>query len=345
MRLSDVCRVTSLVFAAVLLGSCVVALGIEQIFFGYDEGEPLMTDNIRGSTVDRIGTDWWSSEEPKFNVEDGQQLPYAYHDAWFDVWLADGTLTPVACAQRWRSIITGQGDPKFPGRNVGNPSVIVLDEIGTTFSDADATTGGKKGGLLRAALDEYFQLSGNRSHIIGLMSPGLSQQLAAASNYNDIIYCTNSRLRWMGLELYCKYSEFRNGRENKTGDDYLARFLTQPMRNWITTNGMFRDRVRPVLKVSNDADGTTRADYHKFLNRQFWFMANGWYNGARTAVDGNVKVCMQGGVGAYKFEPGTLADQLVDTITARDSHHEQFIYWYCDQLNTAPHAYGLAPLP
>ena len=338
-------RATSVVFAAVVLCSGLVAFGIEQIFFGYDEDEPLMTDNIRGSTFERIGYDWWSSEEPKFNVEDGQQLNYAYHDAWFDVWLADGTMTPLQMAQRWRSIILGNGDPKFPTRNVGDPTVIVLDEIGTTFSDGNAPVGGNKGPLLREALDHYFTLAQNRSHIIGLMSPGLSQQLAPKANYDDIIYCTNSRLRWMGLELYCKYSEFRNGREGLTGDNYLARFLTQPMRNWITTNGMFRDRVCPVLKVSNDADGTTRTDYHKFHNRQFWFMANGWYNGARTAVDNNIKVCMQGGVGAYKFEPGPGPNELNPSITARDSHHEQFIYYYCDQLNTAAHPYGLAPLP
>jgi hypothetical protein len=332
------------VFVAVVGGVSAISMGIEQIFFGYDETEPLMTDNIVDASFVDIGYDWWSSEEPKYD-DLGNQLPYAYHDGYFDEWLDNGRLTPLQLAQRWRSIILGDGDPEFPTRNVGDPTVIVLDEVGTLFSDQDASVGGKKGHLLHQALDHYFTMAQNRSHIIAVMSPGLSQQLAPKSNYDDIIYCTNSRLRWMGLEVYCKYSEFRTGRGGLTGDEYLARYLTQPMRNWITTNGMFRDRVRPVLKVSNDADGTTRTDYHKFLNRQFWFMANGWYNGARTASDNNVKVCMRGGVGAYKFEPGTLPDSLDPGITARDSQHKQFIVHYCTNGQTAAHSYGLAPLP
>jgi hypothetical protein len=179
-----------------------------------------------------------------------------------------------------------------------------------------------------------------------MISPGLSQQLVTPSDYNDLMYCANSRLRWVGLELYCSYSEFRNGRGGLTGDDFLARYLTKPIWNWTTNVGMFTTRVHAVLKVTNDADGTGRTDFHKYLNREFWMMANGWTNAAHTTVSANVKAVLREGVGAYSFTPGTAPDSQLDpSITARDSHHKQFVKWYCADGNTAPHVYGLAPLP
>jgi hypothetical protein len=335
----------SMVFIGVVLCSGVIAFGLEGIFFGYDEANPNLTNDLRLASQADVGYDWWSSESRKYNVEDGQTIPYAYHDGYADTWLINGNYTPLEMAQRWRSIMLGNGDPGFPERNVGTPTVIVLDEIGSDFSDADAAVGGKKGPRLRQALDHYFNLSGNRSHIIAMISPGLSQQLVTPSDYNDLMYCANSRLRWVGLELYCPYSEFRNGRGGLTGDAYLARYLTKPIWNWTTNVGMFTSRVHAVLKISNDADGTTRTDFHKYINREFWMMANGYTDAAHTTVSANVKAVLREGVGAYCFEPGTAANQLVTTQTARDSWQKQFIKWYCADGNTTPHAYGLAPLP
>ena len=79
MRCPNVRRLTSIAFAAALLSSCVIALGIEQIFFGYDEDEPLMTDNIRGSTPDRIGVRNLRQRNAERKADDEQYTRQSFH--------------------------------------------------------------------------------------------------------------------------------------------------------------------------------------------------------------------------------------------------------------------------
>lgn len=81
------------------------------------------------------------------------------------------------------------------------------------------------------------------------------------------------------------------------------------------------------------------------MNRCFWFMANGWYNGARTAVDANIKTAMRNGVSSYTWYPGTGDYELATNKTTRDTFHEKYNMWYCVGGNTAAHSDGLAPPP
>ena len=110
------------------------ATAIESVHFGFDSTNAAMTDAIRLST--RTGTNWWSLNTVRLNPENTTPLPYAYHDGYVEL-IGEGK-TPAEAAERWFDIRHGLGDP-WTGATpleVGLPSIILLDEITTSFKDS-----------------------------------------------------------------------------------------------------------------------------------------------------------------------------------------------------------------
>ncbi len=337
----------ALLFALVPAGS---ARAVESIHFGYEDAYPIQTDAIRLST--RIGYAWWSANQKRYNVENGSGIPYSYHDGYVE-WIgapSGTTKTPTDAANRWNSILSGNGDPWTgqSGAVIGTPTIILLDECGTIFKDA------LQGAELRQALD-LFDAMPNRtpSQIVILLSPSLSMGTGTvASDYDDLKYCANNKCRFLVTEVYVTMKGFNTGTDpgettnHGTGDTYLANRLTYGIRKWTTTLGVSATKVMPMILVSNYADkngsGGTYVNYYKFLNRCMWFMANGWYNGARTAVDANIKTALRNGVGTYNWTVGA-GDYQLNYNGSRDTYFEKYLMWYSVGGNLNAHADGLYP--
>jgi hypothetical protein len=320
-----------------------VAQAVESIHFGYQEANPTLTDDIRLST--RIGYAWWSANTKRYNVENGSGIPYSYHDGYVE-WIGV-SKTPTQAAQRWQSILNGQGDPwtGASGLTVGMPTIILLDEINSNFKNSG------QGPALREALRLFIvYFGGNRSQIVALASPAISQGTGVtASNYGDVIYSANNYLRFLALEVYCSHKGYITGYDpgdptfRGTDDTYLANRLAFGIRNWTTTMGVSASRIMPMFAISNwaESQGTTSKSFYKFLNRQFWFLANGWYNASHSGVDANIKTALRNGVGSYNWAPGTSDWQLTPSKTTRDSFHEKYIMWYSVGGNLNAHGDGV----
>ena len=294
------------------------ALAVESIHFGYSDPDPAMTDSLRLPTRD--GTFWWSANKQRYNAEDNSPVAYSYHDGYVENSFFLGTThTASEAAARWRSIMTGNGDPwtGATAAQIGTPQIIILDELVSSFTD------GGDGTLLRNALQLYLQYPGaTRNDIAAFLSPGFCQSTSIQlSNYDDLVYSANNYLRSIQLELYATEPNFNSG-----GDTYLASQLGAPLRKWTTSFGVAASRVQPTLLVSNFAS-TGGSSYPLFLNKQFQFMANGWYTAAH-AVDNNVRTAMRTGVSSYTWTPGINDYQLVSTETLRDAYFEEFLNWY-----------------
>ena len=298
---------------------------VESIHFGYIDAEPAMTNSLRLPTRD--GTLWWSANKQRYNAEDGLPVAYSYHDGYVEngFFINGTTHTAAEAAARWRSIMTGNGDPwtGVSGAQIGTPSIIILDELVANFTD------GGNGTLLRNALQTYLTYPGaTRNDIAAFLSPGFCQSTSIVlSNYDDLVYSANNYLRSIQLELYATEANFNSG-----GETYLASQFGAPLRKWTTTFGVSASRVQPTLLVSNLADAAG-GNYPAFLNRQFQFMANGWYT-AGHAFDANVATALRNGVSSYTWTPGTADYQLLTSETLRDAYFEEFLNWYSVQGNT-----------
>ncbi|MEO6434439.1 MAG: hypothetical protein ABIP55_01590, partial [Tepidisphaeraceae bacterium] len=306
-------------------------LGVESIHYGIfplaDPSKAPLTDNIRLSS--RIGTAWWSQNQPRTNVENGTPTPYSYHDGYVEQ--VTTTWTAAQIADRWHKIMTGQGDTYtgVSGASIGTPTIIILDELVASFTD------GGQGTVLRQALANYVApvasggQGGSREDIAAFLSPGFGQSTSIVlSNYDDVVFSANNYLRSMHLELYPTETNYNSG-----GETYLAAQLGAPLRKWTTTFGVNASRVAPTLLVSNSADADG-GNYPAFLNQQFRFMANGWYTAAH-AIDNNVRTALRNGVSSYSWAAGTGNFQLLDTITTRDAYFEEFLHWYSVLGNTS----------
>lgn len=337
-----------------LLLPAAAARAVESIHFGYDESHASMTDAIRLSS--RIGYTWWSANTKRYNVEDGSGIPYSYHDGYVE-WIGakSGTSkTPQDAANRWKSILDGNGDPWTgqSGTVIGDPTIILLDEVTTRFKDVvDGDGLGGQGPALKQALAAFIALGGTRSQIVILCSPSLSMGTGiVASQYDDLKYCANNYCRFFVLEVYVTQKGFLTGYDpdettyRGTGDTYLANRLTYGIRNWTTTVGVTAGRVMPMILISNRADEAA-TNYYKFLNRCMWFMANGWYNASHSGVDANIKTALRNGVGSYNWTPGTGDYQLITSNTTRDTFLEKYIMWYCVGGNLNAHSDGVTPPP
>jgi len=316
---------------------------VESVQFGFDATAPTLTDALRLS--ERTGVNWWSLNTPRFNPEDGAALPYAYHDGYVE-WIGatnTPTRTPAEAALRWYMLRHGQGDPwtGASAATVGYPAIILLDEVTTNFKDT------MQGPALREALWIYLtQYGGSRDDIIAYLQRSAS--LTTTPNlYNNLIYCANNYLRFLALEVYCSHQGFITGVDGDgnsiglTDDAYLASRLAMPFKRWADA-GVSPLRLMPTLSPSNFASYPGYAKpFHKFLNRQFWFLANGWYNSARSGVDPDIQTALRNGVGTYKWSPGTSVWQLLATETDRDAHFEAHLRWYCVEGNTNAHSDGV----
>jgi len=317
---------------------------VESLHMGYDAGYLDLTNDLRLST--RIGYIWWSKEKETWNPENGTWMSYAYHDGYFD----QAGHTAAELAARWNQIINGGGDPWVPGRMPGqanypgDPNIIVLDEITSNQSDANG------GQYLLDALSIYCSTYGNRDHIMAYLSPAVTQTSSPSTTYSKVVYCGANYLRRLCLELYLSHESYVTGNNNSglnpgylQGDAYLNGRLGNPIRRWINA-GVPASRVMPILAVSNiaEAHGTTSKGFYKFLNRQFWWMANGRYGDNQTG-DAGIKTALRGGVGSYSWAPGTGDYDWVLTPSknTRDSFHEKYIMWYCVGGNTAAHSDGV----
>ncbi|MEO6434694.1 MAG: hypothetical protein ABIP55_02890 [Tepidisphaeraceae bacterium] len=320
------------------------ARAVESVHFGYAEANPTMTDAIRLST--RIGYAWWSLNSPKLNPENSGAIPYSYHDGYPN--LIGTTLTAQAASDRWKSILDGNGDTYtgVSGAVIGTPTIILLDELSDLHKDT------AQGPALKQALQIFTTTTGyNKNHIVIACSPAISMGSGVIkANYDDVIFCANNYCRWFIIEVYVTQKGYLTGYDpdettyRGKGDTYLANRLTFGLRNWTTTMGVSASKVMPMFLISNRADeGGT--NFYKFLNRCFWFTANGWYNAAHSGVDANVKAALRNGVGSYTWAPGTGDYQLITSATTRDIYHEKYIMWYSVGGNLAAHADGLAPLP
>jgi len=320
------------------------ARAVETYNYGYVESTPALTDAIRLST--RIGYTWFTAHRKQYSVENGAGVPYAYHDGYVG-WVG-AQKTPAEAVARWKSILDGNGDPWTGegGNLTGQPTIILLDEVNSDFKD------NLQGPALRSALHAFANAPGyNKSQIVVLASPDLSMGSGViASNYNDLIYCANNYCRMFVLEVYVTHQGFNTGYDpgestfRGTGDTYLANRLTFGIRNWTTTMGVSATKVAPMILVSNRAD-LGGVNFYKFMNRSFWFMANGWYNGSRTGTDSNIRTAMRHGVSSYSWYPGTGDYQLSTGKTTRDIFFEKYNMWYCVGGKTAAHSDGLAPQP
>lgn len=322
------------------------ALAVESLHMGYSSSYPVLTDALRLSK--RIGWVWWSKERDYANPENGLPLPYAYHDGYFDL----SGRTPAELASRWNQILTGGGDPWVPTRMPGqanypgDPTIIVLDEVTSAQSD---TNGGQH---LLDALSIYCALYGAREDIMAYFSPGVTQT-TSQSSYSRVVTAAQNYLRRACLELYLSHESYVTGNNNGglnpgllQGDSYLNARLGDPIRRWINA-GIPASRVMPVLAVSNiaEAHGSTTKDFHKFLNRQLWWLANGRYGNNKTN-DPGIIAALRGGVGSYSWTPdtsgaGDYAWRLATSRTTRDSYLEKYIMWYCVGGNKNAHSDGV----
>jgi hypothetical protein len=314
---------------------------VESVQFGYDLSAPGLTDALRLSG--RTGLNWWSLNTTRTNVEDGAPLPYAYHDGYVE--LIGTTFTPAEAALRWHMILHGQGDPwtGASAASIGAPSIILLDEVSTAFQD----TG--QGPALQEALRLYLtSYGGSRDDIIAFASRSVSLT-PYNSRYGSLIYSANNYLRYLALELYATQEGFVTGYERDqpgvfrgTDDTYLINRYVTPIRRW-TQAGVAAERLLPTFTASNygDANGTTTTPFYKFLNRQFWVLANGWYTPDHSSVDPNIQRVLRNGVGAYKWSPGSSIWQLFPSESTRDTHFEDYLRWYCVEGRRDPHPDGV----
>lgn len=319
---------------------------VESIHFGYTASHPAQTDAIRLST--RIGTAYWSQNRQNVNPENGADIPYAYHDGYIEDLGTTLIPTAAAMAQRWRNIMTGQGDSRtgVSGASIGEPDLIILDELNSNFEDAN------RGPLFREALRLYTLpvaqggFGGSRNDIVAYMQPGLSQGTGVTNGrYDDVIFAANNYMRALALEVYATEDGFRTGIESTTnstqyptGDAYLGVRLTGPLRNWMN-RGLSETRLHPILNVSNIADANVNRDFNSFLNREFWFMANGRYSDNPTQVDLRIQTAMRRGVGSYTWAADVDNDddpyQLLTAQVARDAYFESLLAWYSAVGNTS----------
>jgi hypothetical protein len=324
-----------------LRGAMIPGLNVEAPHYGYDATAPELTDGVRlsGGT----GVNWWAMNQPQQNPESGTDIPYAYGDGYPE--LIGTTRTPAEAALRWFMIRNGQGD-SWTGRSgstVGRPAIILLDEITTAFKDSG------QGPSLQQALRTYLSdYGGGRDDILAYAQRSVS---LTPSNelYSAVAFCANDCLRFLGLELYATQEAYVTGYERDqpgvyrgTGDDYLASRFLMPVRRW-TQAGVSPRRLMAIFTVSNygDANGTTTKPYYKFLNRQFWLLANGWYTADHSVVDSNIQTVLRNGVGTYKFSSGTNMWQLFPTETNRDTYFEKYVRWYCVDGHLDAHPDGV----
>ena len=167
------------------------------------------------------------------------------------------------------------------------------------------------------------------------LSPGVTRT-TSNSSYSKVINAVNNYLRRGCLELYMSHEAYVTGGNNSgynpnrlKGDAYLNGWLGDPIRRW-TSAGMSASRMMPVLAVSNvmDSQGTTTKSFYKFLNRQFWWLANGRYGNNQTGDQGII-TAMRNGVGSYSWTPdpagsGTYSWVLSTTTTTRDTYFEKY---------------------
>ncbi len=351
------CRSTVSLAAAVAATALLLtseACAVESIHFGWNAGYLTQTDAIRRST--RTGVNYWSQNRQNYSPETGAAIPYAYHDGYIEDLGTTFIPTAAAMAQRWREIMTGQGDSRtgVSGASIGIPDMMILDELNSNFRDSN------RGPILREALRLYTTpvaeggQGGSRNDITAYIQPGLSQGTGVTNGlYDDVIFATNNYMRSLALEVYATEDGYRTGIESptnptqyQTGDAYIAQRVTQPLRNWMN-RGLQATRVLPVLNVSNIADSNTNSDFNGFLNRQFWFMANGRYSTNSAQVDANIVTALRQGVGSYTWAPDVDNDndpyQLLTSQTTRDSYFEAFLKWYSVDGNTSLHSLTLPP--
>jgi hypothetical protein len=314
---------------------------VESVHFGFDSTNAALTDAIRLST--RTGTNWWSLNTPRLNPENLTPLPYAYHDGYVE--LIGVSKTPAEAADRWFKIKNGLGDP-WTGATpleVGLPSLILLDEITTSFKDSG------QGPALQEALSLYLTNAfASRSDIAGIASRSVS--LTPNNNlYTNVIYCASNSLRWLALELYATQQGFVTGYERDqptvfrgTNDAYLINRYVTPIHRWLEA-GIPADRLLPIFTTSNygDANGTTDKPFYKFLNREFWVCANGWFTNDHSLVDSRIATVLRNGVGSYSWSAGTGTWNVPATETNRDSYFESYVNWYCVNGRTDPHPDGV----
>lgn len=323
--------VYTITICAMLFG--VSAQAVEQLHFGYQTTYPNMINAMKNST--RIGYVFWSLNQTGYGV------PYCYHDGYVE-WVG-ASKTAQQASDRWVSIRNGNGDPwtGASGATVGTPTIIVLDEISSTFADT------AQGPALRSALNIHFTATGSRALIVG----AIQRSLALISNpqngsYDDLIYMINSRLRWASLETYCSHKGFITGTDmdgnviGQTDDNYLAARLGAPIYRWALPCTSTRLKANLSPSLFGTYPGYAKA-FYKFLNRQMWFIANGWYEGSHANVSANVKAVSRTGTDGYTWTPGTGTWQLVSSEVNRDTYFEKYIMWYCVGGNLNAHADGV----
>ena len=190
------------------------------------------------------------------------------------------------------------------------------------------------------------QYGGSRDDIVVYLQRSASLA-ATPANYSRLIYCANNYLRYVALEVYCSHKGFITGTDadnnhiGQTDDAYLAARMALPIKRW-TDAGTSPYRLLPVLATSNFATYTNYAKpFQKFLNRQFWFLANGWYDSGHTAANANIKIALRNGIGTYTWGPGTNVWQLNTNELTRDTCLEQYTRWYCVDGHLDAHPDGV----
>ncbi len=326
------------------LSLVVSASGVESVHFGFNSTNAAMTDAIRLST--RTGTNWWSQNTQRLNPEDNNPIPYSYHDGYVEnIGNSVNPMTPAFAADRWYKLMHGQGDTwtGVSAATAGFPKIILLDEIATGFTVAG------QGPALQEALRLYLTNSGaSRNDIIGYAGRSVSLT-ANIGNYTNVVYCAKNYLRFLALEVYVTQEGFTTGYERDqpgvyrgTNDAYLVNRFVAPIRQWLTA-GVAPTRLMPIVAVANfgDANGTTTKPFYKFLNRQFWFLANGWYTSDHSLIDTNLQAVLRNGVGNYTWTPGTNTWNLMTNQTDLDTHYENYLKWYCVDGHLDPHPDGV----
>jgi hypothetical protein len=319
----------------------VPGLQVECIHYGFDPAAPNMTDDLRLSQ--RTGAHWWALGRPRHDPETGTALPYAYVDGYPEE--IGRKRTAADAMLRWSEIFKGHGDSWTgrPGEIVGRPAIVLLDEITPGFKD-DA-----QGPAFLEALKGYVhEHQGSRDDLFTFAVRSVSMT-PSSHLYQSVVTGANNYLRFLGLELYTSQKAYVTGYEpdqpkvhRGVGDDYLVRRLLGPIHRWLEA-GVSPNRLMVILTVSNfgGANGTTEKPFYKYLNRQFWMMANGWYTADRTIVNTNIQTVLRNGVGSYKFGPGTNLWQLNLAETDRDAYLEKYIHWYCVEGRTNAHPDGV----
>ncbi|MSU59637.1 MAG: hypothetical protein EXS35_15970 [Pedosphaera sp.] len=317
---------------------------VESVQYAFDIPEPGLTDALRLS--DRTGVNFWALSTGKTNPENGVAVPYAYSDGYVE-WIGEAghvvDTSPAGAALRWYKIKNGQGDiwTGASAATVGFPAVITLDEVTTNFKDT------LQGPALQEALRIYLtQYGGSRDDIIAFLQRSASLT-ATPGLYSHLVFCVNNYLRGLALEVYCSQQGFVTGVDGDgnniglTGDAYLTTRLALPFKRWADA-GVSPIRLMPVVASGNFGGypGYIKP-FNKFLNRQMWFLANGWYNSTHSGVDPNIQLALRNGVGAYKWQVGTTVWQLVNTETNRDADFEKYLRWYCVDGHLDAHPDGV----